>query len=81
MRDLRRAIPEEDLRSTAIDDLCRVRRSLVGGGRLKDEECERLGTARSIRRTEAPLSARRRPAKGPVGKEVSYASIRGWMRV
>jgi hypothetical protein len=41
-----------------MEDLCRVRRSLVGGG---------FGevVARSMRRTEAPLSARRRPAKGP----------------
>lgn len=26
--------PKADLRSTAIEDLCRVRRSLVGGGRF-----------------------------------------------
>jgi hypothetical protein len=53
-----KAIPEGDLRSTAIEALCRVRRSFVGGGFGVEE-------ARSTRRTEAPLSARRRPAKGP----------------
>lgn len=68
-----RASPDGDFRSTAIEDLCRVRRSLVGGG----DECERLGFARSMRRTEAPLSARSKPAKGPE-KELSYASLRGW---
>lgn len=52
-------MPAGDFRSTAIEDLCRVRRSLVGGG-------FGLVVLRSIRRTEAPLSARRRPAKGPV---------------
>jgi hypothetical protein len=75
MRDLTKATPEGDLRSTAIEDLCLVRRSFVGGGSLEDEECVRLGTARSIRMTEAPLSARRRPAKGP-GEVISYASLR-----
>jgi hypothetical protein len=65
MRDLIKATPDEALRSTAIEDLCRVRRSVVGGGSLEDDDCERLGIARSMRRTEAPLSARRRPAKGP----------------
>jgi len=52
------AMPEGDFRSTAIEDLCRVRRSAVGA---------RLGEVvlRSTRRTDAPLSARRRPAKGP----------------
>jgi hypothetical protein len=45
-----------------------VRRSLVGGGSLLDEnECVEFGIARSMRRTEAPLSARRSPAKGPEG--------------
>ena len=55
-RALMNAIP--DFRSTAMEDLWRVRRSLVGGG-FGDV------VARSIRRTVAPLSARRRPAKGP----------------
>jgi hypothetical protein len=54
------AMPEGDFRSTAIEALCRVSRSAVGGGLGEAEE-------RSIRRTEAPLSARRRPAKGPGG--------------
>jgi hypothetical protein len=37
----------------------------VGGG-LRDElECVTWGIARSNRRTDAPLSARSRPAKGP----------------
>jgi len=51
-------MPEGDFRSTATDALCRVRRSVVGGGFGEE-------LARSMRRTEAPLSARRRPAKGP----------------
>ena len=57
-RALMNAVPDGDFRSTAMEDLCRVRRSAVGGG---------LGKVvlRSTRRTEAPLSARRRPAKGP----------------
>jgi len=59
------AIPEGDFKSTAMEDLWRVSRSVVGGGSGAVE-------ARSIRRTEAPLSARRRPAKGP-GVEVSEA--------
>jgi hypothetical protein len=57
-------IPEAAFRSTAMDDLCRVRKSPVGGG-LVELEWERPGIARSIRITEAPLSARRSPAKGP----------------
>lgn len=60
-----KVIPDGALRSTAIEDLCRVRRSVVGGGSSEDDVCERLGIARSMRRTEAPLSASRRPAKGP----------------
>ena len=52
------AIPAGDFRSTATEALCRVRRSPVGGGALP-------GEARSMRRTEAPLSAKRRPANGP----------------
>ena len=49
-----------------MEDLWRVRRSLVGGGReLGEGEWVRLGIARSMRSTEAPLSARRSPAKGP----------------
>jgi hypothetical protein len=79
MRDLTNEIPDGALSSTAIEDLCRVRRSLVGGGGLEGEECERFGIARSIRRTEAPLSERRRPAKGPE-EEVSYASLKGQLR-
>lgn len=54
-----KTMPEGDFRSTATEALCRVRRSAVGGGALPAE-------ARSMRRTEAPLSARRRPAKGPI---------------
>lgn len=47
--------PLGDLRSTAIEDLCRVRRSLVlvdEGG--ESEEWEYSGLGLSIRRTEAP---------------------------
>jgi hypothetical protein len=54
-----KAIPEGDFRSTVMEALCRVSRSEVGAGFGE-------GEARSMRRTEAPLSARRRPAKGPV---------------
>lgn len=61
-----KAIPKGDLRSTAIEDLCRVSRSLVGGGGGASGEAE-LEMARSTLRTEAPLSARRRPANGPEG--------------
>ena len=56
--------PEGDFRSTAMEALCRVKRSLVGGGLGE-------GEARSMRRTEAPLSARRRPAKGPIDLSVN----------
>lgn len=54
-----KAIPLGDLRSMAIEALCLVRRSAVGTGLG-------FGEARSILRTDAPLSARRRPANGPV---------------
>lgn len=49
--------------STAMEALCRVRRSEVGGGGV---EVWAPGTARSIRKTEAPQSASKRPANGPV---------------
>lgn len=63
-----KAVPEGDFRSTAMEDLCRVRRSFVGGGSLEAEvEWVKFGIERSIRRTEAPLSARRSPANGPEG--------------
>lgn len=66
MRALIKETPDGDFRSTAMEDLCRVRRSPVGGGRLDAlGVCVKFGIERSIRRTEAPLSARRRPAKGP----------------
>lgn len=58
-RDLMRATPAGDLRSTTSEDLCRV--SWSGTCRATGPE-----TARSMRRTEAPASERRRPAKGPV---------------
>jgi hypothetical protein len=68
MRDFTKLTPAPDLRSAAMEDLCRVRKSLVGGGSLlDDDECVKFGIARSMRRTEAPLSARRSPAKGPEG--------------
>jgi hypothetical protein len=66
-RDLTNSTPEGDLRSTAIDALCLVRRSEVGGGSLAElKQCVRFGMERSIRKTEAPLSARSRPANGPL---------------
>jgi hypothetical protein len=66
-RDFTKAIPEGDLRSTAMEALWRVRRSPVGGGSLVVSfEWVRFGIARSSLRTEAPLSASRRPANGPV---------------
>ena len=74
-----KSMPLGDLRFTAIEDLCLVRRSFIGGGGFEASvEWVRFGTARSIRRTEAPLSARRRPANGPV----MYASVyRIWRRL
>lgn len=58
------AKPAGDLRFKAMEDLRRVSWSGVGGGGavlvLWAE-----GWARSIRKTVAPKSARRRPAKGP----------------
>jgi len=66
---LMKSCPEGDFRSTAIEDLWRVRRSDAGWGNLENLVCVLLGTARSTRRTEAPLSARRSPAKGPVGHQ------------
>jgi len=67
----RRAWPEGDLASMAMEVLCRVRRSGVGwgGGRVGELEWEwewEVEEGRSTRRTVAPLSARRRPQKGPV---------------
>lgn len=70
IRDFTNWIPGGDFRSTAMEDLCRVRRSFVGV-RERREEGE---TVRSRRRTEAPLSARRRPANGPM--EVSIHAIK-----
>ena len=65
-RDFTKAMPAADFRSTAMDDFHLVKRSEVGGGRFAgDWEWVLPGIARSIRKTEAPLSARRRPAKGP----------------
>jgi hypothetical protein len=52
-------IPAGDFRSTAMEALLRVSRSEVGAGFGEE-------VVRSMRRTEAPLSARRRPANGPV---------------
>jgi hypothetical protein len=49
-----RAMPEGDLKFTHIEVLCLARGSYWG-----------VGGARPLRRTLAPLSARRRPAKGP----------------
>jgi hypothetical protein len=64
--------PALDFRFAAIEVLWRVRGSVGGGGGLL--ECVALGIARSIRRTEAPLSARSRPAKGP-GQFVSATCV------
>lgn len=66
-RDLMRVRPEGDFRSMLMEDLYRVKRSVVGGGVGEEdgEECVMLGMDRSTRNTEAPASARRRPAKGP----------------
>lgn len=67
IRDLTKSTPEGDFRSTAIEDLCRARRSDVGGGSLDEDTLwVRFGIDRSIRKTDAPLSASRRPANGPV---------------
>lgn len=52
------ATPRGDFKSMGMEALCRVRRSEVGVGLGDGEE-------RSMRRTSAPASARRRPAKGP----------------
>ena len=50
-----------------MEALWRVRRSPVGGGSLVVSfEWVRFGIARSSLMTEAPLSASRRPANGPV---------------
>jgi hypothetical protein len=50
-----------------MEALWRVRRSPVGGGSfVVSFEWVRFGIARSSLRTEAPLSASRRPANGPV---------------
>lgn len=62
IKDFNKSIPKLDLRSTAIEDFRLVRGSFVGGLSSVDRA---LGTARSIRRTEAPLSAKSRPANGP----------------
>ena len=59
IRDFMKDMPEGDFKSTPIEALWRVRRSEVGVGFGE-------GEARSMRKTEAPLSARRRPANGPV---------------
>lgn len=66
IKDLIKSTPEGDFRSTAIEDLCLVRRSEVGGGSLEEDALwVRFGIDRSIRKTDAPLSASRRPANGP----------------
>ena len=65
-KDFINAIPEADFKSTATEDLWRVMRSFVGGGGFDGVFVwVTLGIARSIRRTDAPLSASRRPANGP----------------
>jgi hypothetical protein len=61
-------MPDGLLMSMVIEDLCRVKRSEVGGGGV---EVWDPGTARSMRRTEAPQSASSRPANGPVSCCVS----------
>jgi hypothetical protein len=74
------------LRSRQMEDLWVVRRSGVGGGREWEEEEERKGGigfdcvvgggvwargwGRSIRRTEAPYEARRRPQNGAARRTV-----------
>jgi hypothetical protein len=65
IRDLIRARPAGDLRFMAMELLRRVSWSLVGGGGFVALSLWAEGWARSMRRTEAPKSARRRPAKGP----------------
>ena len=64
IRDLIRARPAGDFRFMAMELLRRVSWSLVGGGGVVWSLWAE-GWARSMRRTEAPKSARRRPAKGP----------------
>lgn len=62
IRERSREMPDADLMSTAMEDLCRVSRSGVGGGGVEEWA---PGTARSMRRTVAPQSANKRPANGP----------------
>jgi len=74
-RDLSRARPAGDLRFRAMEVLRRVSWSLVGGGVALSLWAE--GWARSMRRTEAPKSARRRPAKGPGNEMLAVYRHRG----
>lgn len=66
-RERRSAWEAGDLAFRAMEVLCRVRRSRVGGLVSGEEVGEwEVGVGRSMRRTVAPWSARRRPQKGPV---------------
>lgn len=64
--DFSRVMEEGDFRFRAMEVLWRVRKSEVGEGVWVE-----LGIARSIRRTDAPESARSIPAKGPICSCVS----------
>jgi hypothetical protein len=77
IKERMREMPVGLLISTAIEDLWRVSRSEVGGGGLL---VWAPGMARSMRRTEAPQSASRRPANGPGDWVVNMLDYRGVSR-
>ena len=79
MSDFMKFTPLADFMSTAIEVLWRVRRSGVGaGGSSAACEWVRLGIARSMRSTAAPLSAKRSPAKGAERYQLENKDSREW---